>query len=337
MAIGRRLLSQTENIQAKPQTTGNAGAPELGPRTSPGRLLDVQSRINQAEDRWQRAEARIAELEAQAAGQHGEEVEISSLVEVEGRRRKLSPEAYSELRKNLEKNKLATPIIYLPLPGGRREIIAGHNRVAIYRELGRSTIRGIPFEGDLRDVELAALFSNLLAPSLPDFEKYLQFVRLQEVSGLSQAEIAESAGLSTSHVSRIFAFDKLPTDAKVALSTKPGRLGSNAALKLVALAQTSEGKASVVAAVKKLVEDDDISQEQAVAMATPAKPKANQASSPVVIKSGKKKFCEVSTRSGVVGVKFFGDADGEAAKWSERISNFIREQMGTQDDDQRNP
>lgn len=332
MAIGRRLLSQTENIQAKPQASGNHGAPELGPRTSPGRLLDVQSRINQAEERWQQAEARIAELEAQAAGQHGEEVDIASLVEVEGRRRKLSPEAYAELRKNLEKNKLATPIIYRPLPDGRRELIAGHNRVAIYREIGRSTILGISFEGDLRDVELAALYSNLLAPSLPDFEKYLQFLRLQEVSGLSQAEIAESAGLSTSHVSRIFAFDKLPAEAKAALSGRPDRLGSNAALKLVALAQTDKGKASVVAAIKKLVEDDDLTQEQAISMATPAKPKVNQANSPVVIKSGKKKFCEISARSGVIGVKFFGEADAEAKKWSERISNFIREQMDTEGD-----
>ncbi|WP_249363129.1 ParB N-terminal domain-containing protein [Burkholderia sp. 4M9327F10] len=297
--------------------------------------MDAQNRINQADERWKdaeqrwtNAEQRIKELEAQVAGQEGDEIEIDTLVEVAGRRRTLSSEAYAELRKNLEQNKLATPILYKSLGNGKRELIAGYNRVAIYRELGRTKIRGVAFEGDTKEIEFAALFSNLLAPSLPDFEKYQHFIRLQDISGLSRDEIAESTGLSKAHVTRIFSFDMLPAEAKLALAASPDRLGSNAAQKLASLAQNGSTE-QVIAAVRRLVDDFEFTQEKAVAMATPVKAKNQQATAPTVIKTGKKKFCEVSARNGVVGVRFFGTDSDAAAQWSEKIAAFIRSNMAT--------
>ncbi len=167
-------------------------------------------------------------------------------------------------------------------------------------------------------------FSNLLSPSLTDFEKYWNFKRLQELSGLSQTGISESAGLSKSHVTRIFSFDALPDAAKTALAEKPERLGSNAAQKLAALVEA--GKADkVVEAVRRLVDDENFTQDKAVALAA-EKPKA-AAPSTTVVRSGRKKVCEVTTRNGVVGVRFFEAEAVDAERWGQRIADFINQTL----------
>lgn len=96
--------------------------------------MDAQHRINTAQ-------ARIKELEAQLEERAALEVPLDALVEVHGRRRKLTSEQFQELKSNLAQHALATPILVRALAGDRYEIVAGHNRVAAYRELGRSTIR----------------------------------------------------------------------------------------------------------------------------------------------------------------------------------------------------
>jgi ParB family transcriptional regulator, chromosome partitioning protein len=313
MGIGDRLLAKTANIGSKPSEAGTARPVSTEPRTSPGRLMDAQHRINTAQ-------ARIKELESQLEERAALEVPLDALVEVSGRRRKLTTEQFQELKSNLAQHALATPILVRALPNGRFEIVAGHNRVAAYRELGRTTIRANVASIEESEIEFAAFFSNLLSPSLTDFEKYWNFKRLQELSGLSRTEISESAGLSKSHVTRIFSFDTLPEAAKAALAERPERLGSNAAQKLAAL--TEAGKAEkVVEAVRRLVDDENFTQDKAVAFAA-EKPKAAAPSS-TVVRAGRKKVCEVSTRNGVVGVRFFDKEATEAEQWGQRIADFI--------------
>jgi ParB family transcriptional regulator, chromosome partitioning protein len=250
------------------------------------------------------------------------------LVEVNGRRRKLTTEQFQELKSNLSQHALATPILVRVLPENRFEIVAGHNRVAAYRELGRQTIRANVASIDEGEIEFAAFFSNLLSPSLTDFEKYWNFKRLQELSGLTRAAISESAGLSKSHVTRIFSFDALPEAAKAALAEKPERLGSNAAQKLAALTEAGKGE-KVIEAVRRLVDDESFTQDKAVSLATD-KPKA-AAPSTTVVRSGRKKVCEVSTRNGVVGVRFFDTDAVEAEQWSRRIADFINKSLAETD------
>jgi ParB family chromosome partitioning protein len=279
--------------------------------------MDAQNRINSAQ-------ARIKELEAQLEDKAALEVSLDSLVEISGRRRKLTPEQYQELKNNLAQHALATPILVRPLPDDRFEIVAGHNRVAAYRDLGRRTIRANIASIEEGEIEFAAFFSNLLSPSLTDFEKYWNFKRLQELSGLSRAEISESAGLSKSHVTRIFSFDALPDAAKAALAEKPERLGSNAAQKLAAL--TEAGKAEkVIEAVRRLVDDESFTQDRAVAFATEKQRTVSTA--PTVIRSGKRKVCEVSARNGVVGVRFFERDASDAQEWAQRITDFISKSL----------
>src|SRR6478609_7953555 len=133
MGIGDRLLAKTANIGSRPSESAPQKTNDSEPRTSPGRLMDAQNRINSAH-------ARIKELETQLAEKAALEVSLDSLVEVNGRRRKLTQEQFQELKNNLAQHALATPILVRALPDGRFEIVAGHNRVAAYRELGRSTI-----------------------------------------------------------------------------------------------------------------------------------------------------------------------------------------------------
>ncbi|WP_244817815.1 ParB/RepB/Spo0J family partition protein [Caballeronia sp. Lep1P3] len=312
MGIGDRLLAKTANVGNKPGD-GSPRPTNTEPRTSPGRLMDAQHRINTAQ-------ARIKELEAQLEERAALEVPLDALVEVHGRRRKLTSEQFQELKSNLAQHALATPILVRALAGDRYEIVAGHNRVAAYRELGRSTIRANVASIEEGEIEFAAFFSNLLSPSLTDFEKYWNFKRLQELSGLSRTEISESAGLSKSHVSRIFSFDALPDAAKEALAQRPERLGSNAAQKLAALAEAGKGE-KVVEAVRRLIDDESFTQDKAVAMAS-EKPKTT-APSATVVRSGRRKVCEVTARNGVVGVRFFDKDAGDADTWSQRIADFI--------------
>jgi ParB family transcriptional regulator, chromosome partitioning protein len=317
MGIGDRLLAKTANVGSKPSEAGSVRPASTEPRTSPGRLMDAQHRINTAQ-------ARIKELESQLEERAALEVPLDALVEVNGRRRKLTPEQFQELKSNLAQHALATPILVRALAEGRFEIVAGHNRVAAYRELGRATIRANVASIDEGEIEFAAFFSNLLSPSLTDFEKYWNFKRLQELSGLSRSEISESAGLSKSHVTRIFSFDALPEAAKVALAERPERLGSNAAQKLAAL--TEAGKAEkVIEAVRRLIDDENFTQDKAVALAT-EKPKLASPSM-TVVRSGRKKICEVSTRNGVVGIRFFEKDASDAEQWSQRIVDFINKTL----------
>lgn len=342
MGIGKKLAERTINIQASPHPE-RAGAKADTRLTTPGRLLDAQIRINAAEDRAEAAVAETATVKQQldealglieALQKNGqasgaEEIEISTLVEKPGRRRVLSPTEYEELKANLAANVLTYPIVYRPLPDGKNEIVAGHNRVAIYRDdLGRPKILGIPFRGDEKQAELAATYSNLLAPSLPDFEKYRQFVRLQEESGFTRADVIKASGLSSSHVSRILAFDNLPPEALDAIARRPDRVGGNAAEEFAVLASNGNAMA-VVEAIKKLVEDESMTQKRALESARPKVTKAPVAS-PRTINIGKKKLCDVSVRSGVIGVRFPGkQGEIHAAKWVEKIEQFIRAEIAS--------
>ncbi|WP_144063536.1 ParB/RepB/Spo0J family partition protein [Caballeronia insecticola] len=317
MGIGDRLLAKTANIGSKPADGLQPRPASTEARTSPGRLMDAQHRINTAQ-------ARIKELEVQLEERAALEVPLDSLIEVRGRRRKLTSEQFQELKNNLAQHALATPILVRVLPDARFEIIAGHNRVAAYRDLGRTTIRANVASIEEGEIEFAAFFSNLLSPSLTDFEKYWNFKRLQELSGLSRTEISESAGLSKSHVTRIFSFDALPEAAKTALAEKPERLGSNAAQKLAAL--TEAGKSDkVVEAVRRLIDDESFTQDKAVAFAA-EKPRT-VAPSATVVRSGRRKVCEISTRNGVVGVRFFEKDSSDVEQWGQRIADFINKTL----------
>lgn len=329
MSIKDRLAAKAASIGTSPRVQKAADDPSGRPKTAPGQLMASFPLLAEKERELQSAMKRIEELEAAGVGS-SQEIAIESLVEVAGRRRVLSEEEYKELRANLESNPLVHPIVYRPLGDGRNEIISGNNRVAIYRDdLNRATIRGVPFNGTDAEVELGAAFSNLLAPSLPDFEKYRQFKRIQQNLGLSQADITRMSGLAQSHVARILSFENLPDAAKQVVATRPHKLGGTAAAKFASLAQLGRAE-EVTKAINALVNSVDMTQEKALALASPVRPKEARPSV-MTINTGKRKFCDVSVRSGVVGLRFSGkDGEAMAEEWAGRIAKFIQSEI---DDD----
>jgi ParB family chromosome partitioning protein len=326
MSIKDRLAAKAASIGTSPRIQKAGDDPSGRPKTAPGQLMASFPLLAEKERELQSAMKRIEELETAGVGS-SQEVAIETLVEVPGRRRVLSEEEYQELRTNLESNPLVHPIVYRPLGDGRNEIISGNNRVAIYRdELNRATIRGVPFNGTDAEVELGAAFSNLLAPSLPDFEKYRQFKRIQQNLGLSQADITRMSGLAQSHVARILSFENLPEAAKQVVATRPHKLGGTAAAKFASLAQQGRVE-EVTKAIDALVNSVDMTQERALALASPTRPKAARPSV-MTINTGKRKFCDVSVRSGVVGLRFPGkDGEAMAEEWARRIANFIQSEI----------
>ncbi|RKR31145.1 MULTISPECIES: ParB/RepB/Spo0J family partition protein [Paraburkholderia] len=328
MSIKDRLAAKSASIGTSPRLQKPNDDQTARPKTAPGQLMASLPLLAEKERELQAAMKRIEELEATGI-RSSEEIDIASLVEVPDRRRVLSDEEYEELRTNLASNPLIHPIVYRPLSDGRKEIISGNNRVAIYRDLNRSYIRAVPFEGTDAEVELGAAFSNLLAPSLPDFEKYRQFERIKNNLGLSQADIIRMSGLAQSHVARVLSFESLPDAAKEIIARKPHRLGGTAAAKFAALAQ--QGRAEeVTKAIAALIQSTDMTQERALALALPTRVKAAQPTA-TAINLGKRKFCEVTVRSGVVGLRFAGkDAEAAAEEWGERIARFIRSELDDQ-------
>ena len=326
MSIKDRLAAKAASIGTSPRIQKAGDDPSGRPKTAPGQLMASFPLLAEKERELQSAMKRIEELETAEVGS-SQEVAIETLVEVPGRRRVLSEEEYQELRTNLASNPLVHPIVYRPLGDGRNEIISGNNRVAIYRdELNRATIRGVPFNGTDAEVELGAAFSNLLAPSLPDFEKYRQFKRIQQNLGLSQADITRMSGLAQSHVARILSFENLPEAAKQVVATRPHKLGGTAAAKFASLAQQGRVE-EVTKAIDALVNSVDMTQERALALASPTRPKAARPSV-MTINTGKRKFCDVSVRSGVVGLRFPGkDGEAMAEEWARRIANFIQSEI----------
>lgn len=303
-------------VTAEDQRRANEAEPPRA-RTAPGHLMQLQATA-------ERQRQEIADLKAQKGSRAKRPV--ARMHEVEGRRRKLTPEQYAELKANLGQYPLAYPVVLEERADGDWNITAGNNRVAIYRELGIEEIDSIVTDVDPALAEKLSVWSNLFAPSLSDYEKYVNFQRLQEgADALTRQELATAAGLSEAHVSRIFSFDGLPDEAKKILADRPERLGAEAATQLARAA--AEGRSTeVVDAVKRLVEDEKFLQKDAVQAAQAPKAKRAESTQPLVVKVGRKNYCEITTRNGVIGVKLKTDTD-RAEQWANEIRQFIETKL----------
>ena len=316
MKIGDKLLAKTANIAVK----NNTPQPQVNePKTSPGRMLAAQSAVAAAE-------RRVADLEANVG--KAVEVGLDEITEIPGRRRKLTPEQYAELRENLRNNKLVHPITLVVRPDGKKELVAGHNRFYVFKELGRAAIPAVFADlADVEQIEEAAFYSNLLSPSLPDFEKYLGFQRHVDRTSQSQQDIAAAAGISAGHLSKLFSYARLPESALAALeaASDRGRLGVNAAYEMAMfLGEHPDQEAAVAETVEKLLNDTKITQKQAIALlharvrqkaVSPAAAETHR------IKIGTRELCAVTTRNGTVTLKFKKAEDAQA--WEKLVREFI--------------
>jgi ParB family chromosome partitioning protein len=99
---------------------------------------------------------------------------------------------------HLANNELTTPIVVRPssTATGKFEIIAGHHRVEAFKQLGRTEIEATIRQMDDQEAQKRIFFDNLMAPDLPDFEKYKGFAALRKCTGQSYDALAKDAGIS---------------------------------------------------------------------------------------------------------------------------------------------
>ncbi|CAM2198404.1 ParB family transcriptional regulator, chromosome partitioning protein (plasmid) [Paraburkholderia kururiensis] len=324
MSWMKQQAEKAKNIQVtqEDQRKATESSPAAA-RTAPGHLMQLQATA-------ERQRKEIAELRLQLQKASRAKRPVARMHEVEGRRRKLTPEQYAELKANLEKYPLSNPVVLEERADGDWNINAGNNRVAIYKELGIEEIDSIVTDIDGVDAERLAFFSNLFAPSLSDFEKYWHFQRLQhEADALTRQELATEVGLSDSHVSKIFSFDGLPAEAKDALAERPERLGAEAAAQLAKA--TAEGRAqAVIEAVRRLVSDSRYTQKEAIRSVQPPVVRQSTADETLVVKIGKRRYCEITARNGVIGVRLKAETE-RAQEWAKEIQQFIESKLASND------
>ncbi|OJW51559.1 MAG: hypothetical protein BGO63_10530 [Candidatus Accumulibacter sp. 66-26] len=325
-------------MQARAATSAPSPSDGEQPRkkvTAPGVLADFAGQVNAAVMRAEKAEAELERLkttqgsseelaearrklteaeEALATARNSQpprRAKLDDLHEVAGRRRKLTAEQYEELRENLKNNPLAHPVTVRIRQGGGYEIISGNNRTAIYRELGRDEI-DVTIQ-DLTDDETdrTAFYSNLLQPTLTDYEKYLGFKNRMARMGYNQTQVAIEAGVRQNYVSFLMTFDGLPPEAREVIATKPSIIGGATVEKLAKLAKAGKG-AKVIEAIEKLSTGEIKTEADAVHHANTVVARPTSRPEPVVIRQGRHKYCELIHSDKTVRLSFANQDEASA-------------------------
>jgi ParB family transcriptional regulator, chromosome partitioning protein len=315
MSIKDRLAAKSATIGSNPRVPKTLDDGPARPKTAPGQLMSSLPFLAEKERELSAMSQENEELREQLRNGGVSEVAISELHEVEGRRRRLTVEQYSELRENLRQNALVQAITVRARDSGGYEIVSGHNRVAIFRELGRERIPAVFFkEPDDAATEASALYANLFQPDLTDYEKYLGFKKLLEQTGKQQKELARESGADEGSVSRWMSFGDLPRDALAIIETKPSCIGGKAAMALASLSR--EGKSDAVVQAIKALSTGSITQEAAVRLAkenkaAPAKPVR---AAPVTFRQGAKVYCKVIGAKETIRIDFHSEEARVAAE-----------------------
>jgi ParB family transcriptional regulator, chromosome partitioning protein len=325
MSIKERMAAKTASIAP---LSGERRPSSGEPKTGPGKFMAVMPMLAEKEKELETAEAENATLREQLAKVRGGiDLSLKELIEVPGRRRHMPAEKYAELRENLRRNALIHPVVVRRTESGQHEIISGHHRVDVFRELGRETIRVVVLEGDEEQASDGAFFANLMQSDLTDYEKYLGFKdRQNRHPEITQSQLAEQSGLSESLISYILSFDNLPAAVLSACAERPSLLGSRAASLLANLAKQGRTE-HVVQAVQKLIAGE-VDQAQAVKLAAnDIKPK-KAAPAPVTlkVKRGRAVFCEVRRAKNVMRLQF--QSEDEAERIQTLIQQLLESEAG---------
>jgi ParB family transcriptional regulator, chromosome partitioning protein len=328
----KNFADKAAGIRLTTEELAQAGKrPAAAPRTAPGQLMHLQAQSERQQDEIETLRKALTE-----AQQNGSAVEIplEQLHEVPGRRRYMTPEKYAELRENLRHNDLIHPVVVLPRAEGGFEIWSGHHRTDVYRELERSTVWCVLGKATKASANAGAFYANLMQSDLTDYEKYLGFRQiLSEHPDITQAQMAEQAGVPASVVSKLMSFEQLPEAVLVLLKDRPGLLGFNTGYALSTL--TKEGKADRVVAVVSRLAKGEIDQSQAVKLAStePTKGKTATKAATVKVRAGRAVYCDMRTARNVVRMEFQSEEEANAVQ--EELKSFLErraERMSGQPD-----
>lgn len=310
MSIKDRLAAKAASIGNNPRTPATEPQANRAPKTAPGQLMSTLPLLAEKEREIEELQAKLRAAE----GSGLQELSLRDLVEVHGRRRSLTGQQYEELKANLRNNELVHPIVVRKVADGKYEIISGHNRAAIYRELGRDRIKATVLDADEYLAEASAVYANVFHSELPDFGKYLGFSRLLELTGKTQKEVAAASGADEKSVSRWLSFADLPEEALEIIAAAPDKVGGTSAMAFGAL--TKEGKgAAVVEAVRGIVEGK-FTQEAGVRFAkTGGKPATKPVRpEPLTIRTGKAIYCKMIGVGQTLRLDFKSEEERAAAE-----------------------
>ena len=311
-----------EHMGAAPKGT-DAKSTAAKPVTAVGAVAFMQPTIDALNERVKNAEAANEELRRKVEAQPTE-VDLELLDEKPGRKRRLTPDQFEELKENLRNNPLVHPAAVKRLSNGRFEIVSGHNRVDAFRALGRHTIPVVVVDIEEEILDRTAFYANLLQPSLPDFEKYLGFKREKEKSGATQKDLAKVAGVPESTVSMLFAFESLPVRARELIEDRPTGIGMNCAAELSKLSR--DGASDRVVEAVELLLSGRLTQKEAVAFAArkPTPPATRAiAAAPVKVKAGRIEFCQYVARGSTLRIDFKAEIDRAEAE--KRIAALLKD------------
>lgn len=332
----QELMGLTDEISPTNHSTEERVRREA--KHSATQQIDSITGKDKAEERAIQAETRASEVEAELAeARTVMDIPLEKLVEIPGRRRKLSDSEYQELKQNLEQHPLASPISVRRLDGGLFEITSGNNRVAIYKELHEqfpnrfATIKGWLDESEADRADELAFYANLLHPDLPAYEKYIGFKKIlnqypNEIK--THADLAARTGINRRTVSQVMSIDDLPDEALQLLATQPRALGSNA-LEPMAAASREGRHDKVVEAIRQVIEKK-IDQQQAIEMvktdATLQKKKRPLASRPEPINFmvGRSTYCSYIRVNKRIAITFKSTED--ATEIEEAVKGILKKQ-----------
>ena len=285
MSIADKLGAKTAGVKAREVEK----SVDRSLKTAPAIFLDATQRMDAAE---MKAEA----LEAQVTLLKNKKVRIADLKINPARRRSLTQESFNELKENLKNHPLTHPIVVRPAAGGKLEIVAGHNRVQAYVELGREEIEADVMDIQDDQVDEAAFYSNLFNSALADYEKFLGFKRIQARTGETQSQMAARTGVSEAKLSYLFSFEKLDSRVLEVIEATPHAIGAKAASKLVGL--PIEKSIDII----RQLATRSLTQAEAISVDKPRLVKSER-SRPIVIKDGKSVFAKIENRQGHLVIK----------------------------------
>lgn len=315
------IAAKTANIKLSSEKTA---AKAHKPLTGPAIQFDATARMHAAEKK-------VEDLTQQlnnTIGSSGQlEIPVSQLHEIPGRKRNLDDENYEILKNNLAANDLITPIIVRKREAGGYEIISGHNRANVFRELGRESIPAVIADISDKDADKDAFFANLIHSSLPDYEKYLGFEKLlSEQPSLTHEALAASIGVPRTTLTTLLSFKRLPSAAHKILKAKPGAIGYNTANDLVR--ESESGHSDLVVKAIDLIVNKQLDQTKAKDWIKKELQAARQdnptkaAAKPIIIKKGKSTFCHMRQSNKVIRLEF--QSVEEAEHIQEQIHSFLK-------------
>ncbi len=172
------------------------------------------------------------------------------------RRTKIDTEYVRTLADTIASNGLLQDILVREISDGKYELVAGENRLAAYRLLGREKISAVIRSMTDMEAARALTVDNIQHKRLTDFETYLHFQMLYD-SGFvaTDEEMAELIGKSRVYVTKTKAFSDLPKIALDILKEYPDAISYEIAAKLRSTGLNEQEPTLVASAIKEISEN----------------------------------------------------------------------------------